>query len=326
MSDDGPSDDDGASGVNWLQDLLRGGLPRIILGKQFSKTLTRLISSATDVPVAALESVAQRIRDNTAGRGRVKLALATAAARAVRERPEIVDQAVRKWTDSEFRKQANREAVAAKALEDLADEPPLDDAVDAPSDDFMNLFEEAAERASSDGLRDILARILSGELRKPQSFSLQTLQFVSIVDQRLAGAMNRARGWITGDFIPIVGSLKVDEKLAVLDELSDAGLLRMGTFIRQFRCNSDGTVALIFPHRTVLLVATTATVQIPVAPLSRKGTEIMSLLSPADDEVVLQEIAEGLRQEVPSVSSVRIERRKVPRRRREGPSARRKRG
>lgn len=324
MSDDDPSDDDAPGETNWLPDVLQGGLPQIILGKHIATALGRSIAGVTDVPVAALKNVVGRVQDDTDARRRVRKALATAAAQAVKQHPEIVDHFVRKWTKP-AREQENREAVAAKVLEKLADDPPLGP-TEGPTDDFMNLFETVAERASSENLRDLLARILAGELRKPQSFSLQTLQFASIVDLRLADAMTRASGWITDNFIPMVGLLRVDEKLAILDELADTGLLRSGQFTRQFPRNPEGAVTLSFPYHDLLVIGETPTIVIPAAPLSRKGREVMLLLPPEDDEVVLREIALGLQREVPGVASVRIERRKVPQQLSRGPLIQRKSG
>jgi hypothetical protein len=309
VSDDNSPVDD--SQLNWVQEVLQGGLPQIVLGKHVSKALGRLIGGIADVPVAACHNFAQRIRDDTDARRRVKAALVAAALKAVRERPELGDQALAKWAPGDLRaKQLNREAVAAKVIEKLADDPPSPDLTEGPADDFMNLYEDVAERASSENLRDLLARILAGEIRKPRSFSLQTLQLASVVDQRLANAITRASVWATDNFFPIVGPLKYDQKLAILDELADAGLLRSGSFSRQFARSQEGTVTLSFPwHDIVLTVVSTDVIQILAAPLTRTGREIMALLPPLDDEEALADIQVGLAQDVPGVTDVRIVRR-----------------
>jgi len=63
----------------WLTDLVQGGAPQVLLGKAVARAIGRLITSATDIPSAALESVAQRIRSETSARKRVKEAIAVAA-------------------------------------------------------------------------------------------------------------------------------------------------------------------------------------------------------------------------------------------------------
>ena len=272
MSDD--SSPVGDSELNWVQEILQGGLPQIALGKHVSTALGRLICGITDVPLAAIHSAAQRIRDGSDARHRVGAALVTAALKRIKERPELADTALAKWAPADIRKQMNREAIAAKVIENLADDPPSPGLTEGPTDDFMNLYEDVAERASSESLRDLLARILAGELRKPRSISLQTLLVASVVDQPLANAITRASVWVTDNFFPIVGPLRFDEKL---DELADAGLLRSGSFSRQFARSREGIVTLSFPWHDIVLTVSKDVIQILAAPLTRTGREIMAL-------------------------------------------------
>jgi len=60
----------------------------------------------------------------------------------------------------------------------------------------MGLFEDVAEKASSEELADLLARILAGEIRRPKSVSRRTLQVASILDAEIVAALNTIRPWL----------------------------------------------------------------------------------------------------------------------------------
>jgi hypothetical protein len=73
----------------------------------------------------------------------------------------------------------------------------------------MNLFVSYAERASSEDLQDVLARILAGEIRRPGSFSLRTMQFMSVLDHDLAKSVELAVSCTIGSrYVPMNGPLK----------------------------------------------------------------------------------------------------------------------
>ncbi|MCQ1855565.1 DUF2806 domain-containing protein, partial [Neorhizobium galegae] len=166
--------------------LSEGGLPQIIAGPA-GKAISRLIAGATDIPAAWLNARAEKIKDETAARTTIMKAVAKASADAAVADPQLLDRALSRYVSDLHRKQENREAVAQKTAEQLANAPPPSD-TSGPSDDWMNVFEEYAEKASSEELRDTWGRVLAGEIRKPSSFSLKTLQFLSVLDKATAEA------------------------------------------------------------------------------------------------------------------------------------------
>jgi hypothetical protein len=85
-----------------------------------------------------------------------------------------------------FIKQNNREAVAEKALENLkhlsSGEAKADTGPPVIDDDWMNFFASYAEKASSETLRELWGRILSGEIVRPGTFSFTTMRILSELD------------------------------------------------------------------------------------------------------------------------------------------------
>jgi len=107
----------------------------------------------------------------------------------------LIDRGLENWTRQLGRKQKAREDVAARTLL-LLSEGDLSSQSEAPSEEFMGLFEDVAEKASSEELADLLARILAGEIRRPKSVSRRTLQVASILDAEIVAALNTIRPWL----------------------------------------------------------------------------------------------------------------------------------
>ena len=89
--------------------------------------------------------------------------------------------------------QQNREAVVRRAIEDLKQDPPATTPKDVPDDDWLNLFGQYAENASSEKLREHWASILAGEIKAPGTFSFTTLHLASILNSKLAATIEDVR-------------------------------------------------------------------------------------------------------------------------------------
>jgi Protein of unknown function (DUF2806) len=174
----------------WWQHL---NLPETLLSPA-GKAISRLIAGAADIPAAWLERKAKAIRDRTEAKTLVESKIAGAAADYAASDPEILDRAVQTLVATEYRKQQNRESIARQAIELLAAPIAENSKQNASSveidDDWLNLFASYAERASSDHMQKLWARLLAGEIRTPGTFSLRTLQFVSIADPKVAQAFH----------------------------------------------------------------------------------------------------------------------------------------
>jgi len=92
-------------------------------------------------------------------------------------------------------KHENRQAVVAQAVDVLKQMAPAPDtprsAADPIGDDWLNFFAAYAEKAASENLRQTFGHILSGEIRKPGSFSFSTLRIVSELDAPSASLFQR---------------------------------------------------------------------------------------------------------------------------------------
>jgi len=288
---DEPEIEDGS-----LMAIFHGFLSKLATSAHAIHAISRLIAGAADVPTAWLESHAESIRVDREARSQVLRALAASVAKEAAQDTQLLGRGLDRWTRELVRKQENREAVAMKAVGLLQDAAPSPDVDKGPSEDFMNIFEDMAERASSGSLRDLLARVLAGEIRKPGGFSLRTLHFVSTIDQPLAVAIQRAKSWVLWQMIPLVEPLNKHPDYQVIFELQEAGILESGLEQRMiFR--SDGRCLLSFTGVNMGFLLSGpphAEFTIPIAQLTTVGRQVMGLLVADPDIELYKLLAKGI--------------------------------
>ncbi|WP_181315848.1 DUF2806 domain-containing protein [Rhizobium sp. JAB6] len=155
----------------------------------------RLIGNVADLGNAWLEGISARRRAKTEGERQ----LIEAAAKYGVERMNADDEFANRALENHFKKiaqqQVNKDAVVAEALEDLRQNPPSEEeSLAGPanvSDEFMNRFEQYAESASTDELRQRWGRVLSSEVRKPGTFGAKVLRATDELDAPTAQLFER---------------------------------------------------------------------------------------------------------------------------------------
>ncbi|MDD9982306.1 MAG: DUF2806 domain-containing protein [Gammaproteobacteria bacterium] len=207
---------------------------------------------------------------------------------------------------------ANKVRVAELAVDELVSntanaesEPSRDDDGDV-DEDWLNHFAAYAERASSEHVRGLWARVLAGEIRQPSSFSFSTLRLLSELDQRMAQVFQREVEFRLEDGVIIKPKTKELEgdRLDSLSFLAEVGLLQA--------LDPIGGVALtispgssqqgLLREGDLLLVMTMSEeVKIPIIPLTRSGREIARILPPANALAVLERVANVVFEEVTSM-------------------------
>jgi hypothetical protein len=255
-------------------------LPKIVAGPA-GEAIARLIGGAVDIPAAWLNQVAQGVKDKTEAKTIVSKAVADAAANLARNDPEVVHRAAHALLSKELRHQTNREAIARKALEKLSEDPTAQ--TSKIEDDWLNVFERYAEDASSERLQDLWGRILAGQLRRPTSFSLQTLRFVSELDEHMVALFEK---WsvrvIDGDFI--ANPPKIGPEFTELIALDDFGIITgaTGNLNRTFKHAEQPPEKFTWgfkfkSHRMVVIISPPLNVVLDNVLLTRVGREIYSI-------------------------------------------------
>lgn len=265
--------------------------------------IDHLAGNAVDLLNLPLERRARLHRAKTDGEVRVIQALARSAAEQVQCDPQFAQLALEQHLDAIVRKQQNKEAVLIEAHEILKSETPsadTGDAEDQPLDeDWLNYFASYAEKATSENMRALWGRILSGEIRQPGAFSLTTLRIVSELSRETATTFQNLATVRIGSAALLNPSGKTPRDMIhdVLD-LQAAGLLKGSGGDGQWSQRvpvEDGVATMKFWDKLLYVeVADKGITQldIPVlALLTKAGSELVSFL-PLDVDATFEYLAE----------------------------------
>lgn len=163
--------------------------------------------------------------------------------------------------------------------------PPEQSAVD---EDWLRRWRDGAETVSSEQMRRMWARLLTGEVLNPGSFSLRTVLFLQSIGPREATAIAKIyRHVLIGKFI--LGEFNVLSKHGIeFDELlhlEGLGIISgaSGAISTEFSFleKADGEYySLVLYHNNMAMLATAnnqCAVNVPSLPLSNLGKELYSL-------------------------------------------------
>lgn len=203
-----------------------------------------------------------------------------------------MDRASQRLIGRALQEQGNVEAVALLAAENLAEDPPASENPEIEAD-FFEQFTAKAQRASSDEMRRLFARILAGEIRKPGTFSLAALHAFSLMDARTAAALERAAAYVTSGFVIKDKGLFVGQCLADISVAQEMGLLREVSLEMNVRVPEKGVALsmLQVPDRWRIRMVEPTILTTEVHQLTTAGKEVFSLVVPQYTEDGLTRLA-----------------------------------
>ena len=155
------------------------------------KAISRLCSALIDIPVAHLQGKVEERRAVTKARIQLIDTTADRVAEQMRLDPEYARRAISQFGNRILREQVNLDTITRKGIEELNRETTsrYDTSSDAEiSDDWLACFEEEARKKSAEDTQIYFARVLAGEIRKPNSYSLKSIKTLGEMDQEIAKA------------------------------------------------------------------------------------------------------------------------------------------
>jgi Protein of unknown function (DUF2806) len=200
--------------------------------------------------------------------------------------------AINRHLEGIARKQENIDDVIQVALEEYSILPDSsaeqDEKTEELEGDWLSDFESFAEKASSESLKKLFGRILSGEIRRPGSFTRKTLRVAYELDQTTTQLFVRLAQHRTTDFCILVeGLLTFTEYL----KLESMGLISYvsGHAKAEFKdlngtsqaehMGDDFVLRVKFPSGNVIARA-------PIIPLTQEGVELAKLVKTDELEVL----------------------------------------
>jgi len=263
-------------------------LPKLLAGNAGS-AISRLIGAGVDIPSAWLQGVSEGIRDKTAGRSLVTKALAQQTADIAVSDPALLERAKEAFVSGLMTKQANRETIASKTLDELGREDiPGDTPIVDP--DWMNTFSSKSELASSENIQNMWARILAGEIRKPGKFSLSTLRFISELDKETAAHFEKLSPYVFNRGLAGVEKSLFPSILA----LADTGIISSHSPLLLTLANNTARYETLVGNGMAIVILKEADdkkIEISnVYPLTRVGRDLSKIVRIDTTKEILEEI------------------------------------
>lgn len=289
--------------VNKLIDTIRGAI-----GTLYEPTKIRRLTAAKSYEI---EEIAKAIRNNSDmpiiynSEGGVIIDSS--------DYHEIAKRAGQRLLFQEITKQQNIDAVVSKAHKELADESLVTS--DPVCNDWVLRFFNSVGEVSDEKMQLIWAKVLSGEVKKPGSFSLRTLHVLSTLSSQEADSLKRIAPFslsMTGINCVYESSQYFRDALPLhhIAELYDCNILADNHSMSYSGKVSEPNV-LMFSENTALVINEPGRYTAHIYRFTTVGSELLRLISIEPDEEYILEVFKDMRTNNPllSLSAHRIKKR-----------------
>lgn len=170
----------------------------------------------------------------------------------------------------------NVEEIVSKAKQQFTpDEQVPEDPVEK---DWMTRFLNIAEEISDKDLQDIWGRILAGEIKKPKSYSLRTLEVMRNMSKDEASLIMKASTFQVA--LDLIGTEPFALGLMEQISLEDIGVVCGEELVRTLIIPSSGTISFVLNRKARVNVYAPAGVKIKIKglKLTKAGQEIFTLI------------------------------------------------
>lgn len=178
------------SGLNKITDTIESvitGVPAPVR-KNFIKAFGQLCTAAVDIPVAWLEGKSAEIRTTTEARLQIIRKEGYVISEQLEVPKEYITKASSKFAAKVIKEQLNLDQITLNAANELSNNNQIESNKETEeiSEDWLNEFENLARLKSSEDMKLVFGKILSGEIIKPGSFSIKTIKLISQLDNQAA--------------------------------------------------------------------------------------------------------------------------------------------
>lgn len=199
------------------------------------------------------------------------------------------------------KRQDNVERITAVAAAELSQQTEVAD--ERPDDDWINRFFRSAEDISSEQMQELWGRILSGEVTKPGSYSLKTLEFMKNItksDADLIVEMAKLAVFYSGTAIlptPAKEWLRTERRIFPGHHFAagELGIMYPTDLSYRVFLEPEMTQAVFLSGGFVLVVdrgSVTGHIELPVWKFTCIGQEVLQLIPVDGDEPHLTQIGE----------------------------------
>ncbi|NJO80666.1 MAG: DUF2806 domain-containing protein [Cyanobacteria bacterium RM1_2_2] len=202
----------------------------------------------------------------------------------------------------ELRKQQNIESISANSAQELISENKVSE--EKPESEWINRFFEIAENISTEDLQYLWGKILAGEIQKPGSFSLRTLETLKNMSRQEAENFCKLGRYVLrlrdmAFYIDPEQYIFNRENTLGFKEifaLKDAGIVADSDLLNfSFEPCSAGTTSQLLYGSLIILFERekdTSKIASKVGVLTKAGAELLKLVSIEPDMEYIQAIAQ----------------------------------
>jgi hypothetical protein len=236
------------------------------------------------------------VKDYADSKTKINAIVAEAVGRQAIADPQIMERAKARFLGDIYRKQENVEAVIASASLLLEHQSPPKQASDQRTEkppfesDWAAAFNREAECATSDELRERLAKVLAGELIQPGTFPRSTVRMIAELDRLTLENFEKILPFRFADAIYIPNDWKESDRLSPLLEAEAAGLVVNSAqpLQRTASVALDGKGYLLGRKYALQFEGLPETkIQFSIVRLTRDGQAIANLLDKSNEEAIL---------------------------------------
>lgn len=257
--------------------------------------------------------------DTIEGRSIVSKEMAKAVAKQAINDPDLLERGKARFLGSLLQKQRNLEAVVLAANEQIATLPAPDlelgvhdnaenshgvdpnpeninEAVKPLGDDWASSFASIAEDATSDDLRQRLARVLAGELASPGTYTRATVRKIADLEKVDLENLRKVLPYVFGDVVIRLQDDNQNPPLNLMLDLAEVGLVTeaSGTITKNWpMAGPAGSQGALTGKTWVMQVDYTTghSMSIGIFQLTRTGIAVVDLLGRLDEREIIRRIA-----------------------------------
>jgi len=271
-----------------------------------------LIKKTADAKAYEIRAIAQAVKENQIdlkeiGYAEEKVQLKSLDVESLKHELTIEERAKNRIDYKEQKKQKNIENITQYAAINLENEKTVSE--EPVDEDWTSRFFNYAEDISNEEMQELWGRILAGEIKQPNSFSLRTLEFVRNLSKHEAQTFTKSANFVISSWnSPFIFKGKGDDALGKLglsfEErllLTEIGILQAESNISRRLLKSEEDATIIFESGRYIIKTTkkanTPEHPIPILRFSKVGVELLSLLTINPSEDYIKEFCNSIESE-----------------------------
>ncbi|QCE40894.1 DUF2806 domain-containing protein [Psychroserpens sp. NJDZ02] len=268
-----------------------------------------LIRKTADAKAYEIKAISDAIKDNHGnlkeiGYSEEKLSLMSLDSESIKNELAIEERTKNRIEYKEQKRQKNIENITQNAVKNLEAETNVSE--EPVDEDWTTRFFNYAEDVSNDEMQDLWGRILAGEIKQPNSFSLRTLELIRNLTKIEAQVFTKAANFVISSWnSPFLFKGKNEDSLANYgfsfeDQLllTEIGIIQAETNISRRLSKQDNDSILYFESGNKIIKtskkANTPEHRISILRFSKIGVELLKLITPTVNDDYLKEFCLSL--------------------------------